>query len=48
MARAGRPGGHGHGRPGKCATSLFGKLGIADDGSANRRVLAVLACPNKD
>ncbi|MGC5410554.1 DNA-binding response regulator, partial [Streptomyces sp. DT225] len=24
-------------------TSLFGKLGITDDGSNNRRVLAVLA-----
>ncbi|MFC9589422.1 response regulator [Streptomyces sp. NPDC056944] len=33
---------------GKYTTSLFGKLGIADDGTGNRRVLAVLAYLNKD
>ncbi|MEU6269795.1 hypothetical protein [Saccharopolyspora shandongensis] len=30
----------------KYTTSLFGKLGIADDGDKNRRVLAVLAYLN--
>ncbi|WP_426403032.1 LuxR C-terminal-related transcriptional regulator [Streptomyces sp. R-07] len=33
---------------GKHTTSLFGKLGIVDDGTNNRRVLAVLAYLNKD
>ncbi|AJF63646.1 response regulator transcription factor [Streptomyces vietnamensis] len=33
---------------GKYTTSLFGKLGIVDDGTNNRRVLAVLAYLNKD
>ncbi|WP_086823995.1 response regulator transcription factor [Streptomyces sp. NRRL B-24572] len=32
---------------GKYTTSLFGKLGIVDDGTNNRRVLAVLAYLNK-
>lgn len=31
----------------KYTTSLFGKLGITDDGAGNRRVLAVLAYLNK-
>ncbi|MFC9394553.1 response regulator [Streptomyces sp. NPDC057027] len=33
---------------GKYTTSLFGKLGIVDDGTNNRRVLAVLAYLNRD
>ncbi|MFF8378186.1 response regulator [Streptomyces sp. NPDC015661] len=33
---------------GKYTTSLFGKLGIVDDGTNNRRVLAVLTYLNKD
>ncbi|WP_030692225.1 response regulator transcription factor [Streptomyces globisporus] len=33
---------------GKYTTSLFGKLGIVDDGTNNRRVLAVLAYLNKE
>ncbi|MFI0927040.1 response regulator [Streptomyces sp. NPDC021012] len=33
---------------GKYTTSLFGKLGIVDDGTNNRRVRAVLAYLNKD
>jgi DNA-binding NarL/FixJ family response regulator len=31
----------------KYTTSLFGKLGIADDDNSNRRVLAVLTYLNK-
>ncbi|MFF9852404.1 response regulator transcription factor [Streptomyces litmocidini] len=33
---------------GKYTTSLFGKLGIVDDGTNNRRVLAVLTYLNKE